>query len=70
MVEEEEVGEGDRQEDRQSPQGEQGGAGHLPTEVERGKQERHPRMGCGIQGEGLANHPVEEEGVGSLSINK
>lgn len=71
----EEGGDRGRWADRHSPQGELGGAGRLPLEVERGRREggrqRH-WVWFGIRGEGLANHhPVEEEeeeeGVGSLT---
>lgn len=71
MEEEGEEGERDRLVDSGSPPGELGGAGHLPLEVERGTPEgEHQRQWewWSIQGEGLANHhPVEEEGVGSLT---
>lgn len=71
VEEEGEEGERDRWVDSGSPLGELGGAGHLPLEVERGTREgEHQRQWewWSIQGEGLANHhPVEAEGVGSLT---
>lgn len=67
-----EEGERDRWVDRHSPRGELGGAGPLPLEVERGRQEggrQRQWVRCGIQAEVLASHhPMEEEeeeGVGS-----
>lgn len=66
-----EEGERRRWANRHSPQGELAVAGHLPLEVEQGRQgHQMQKVWFGIQGEGLANHhPVEEveEEVGSLT---